>query len=70
MSQLAHTFDQLVPLQAQIAAAERELKYRLWVYPKRVAEGRLTPEKSAHELMCMKAIIQTLQQVDRGERLI
>jgi hypothetical protein len=60
----------LVPLEAQIAAAERELKYRMFVYPKRVAEKRMTSEKMAHELAAMRAILETLQQLERKERLI
>lgn len=60
----------LVPIEAQIAAAERELKYRLYVYPKRVNEGRLTRDQSANELAAMRAIVDTLQRVARGELLI
>ena len=64
------SYDVLVPLEAQIAAAERELKYRIKLYPRWVASGKLDHKESAHELAAMRAIVQTLQQVARGERLL
>jgi hypothetical protein len=64
------TADTLVPLGAQISAAERELKYRLRVYPRWVTAGKMSDQQSAHELAAMRAIVQTLQQVERGERLL
>ena len=60
----------LVPLEAQIACAERELKYRLRVYDRWCTEGRMDRAKAAHELSAMRAIVTTLQQVARGERLL
>lgn len=60
----------LVPLEAQIACAERELKYRIRVYGRWCDEGRMARDKANHELAAMRAILDTLQQVNRGERLI
>jgi hypothetical protein len=57
----------LVPIVAQIECAERELRYRLRVYPRWVDEGRMTAEKSANELRGIRAIIETLQRVAHGE---
>ena len=54
---------ELVPIEAQIASAERELKFRLRVYPRWVQQGKLSDQQSAHELRCMRAIVDTLQRV-------
>lgn len=62
--------DNLVPLEAQIACAERELKYRHRVYPRWCDAGKMTTQKAAHELAAMHAIVITLQQLERGERLL
>jgi hypothetical protein len=60
----------LVPLDAQIKCAVRELGFRTRVYPRWIQQKKMTAQISAHELACMRAIIDTLQQVARGERLI
>jgi hypothetical protein len=57
----------LVPIVAQIECAERELKYRLRVYPRWIQEGRMTQETSDNQLRGMRAIIETLQRVAHGE---
>jgi hypothetical protein len=36
--------------------AEREVKQREWVYPKRVSDGKLSPEKARRETLMMKRI--------------
>jgi hypothetical protein len=36
--------------------AEREVKQRAWVYPKRIADGKLSPEKARREALMMKRI--------------
>jgi hypothetical protein len=60
----------LVPIAAQIASAERELKFRLRVYPRWIVQNKMSQATANHELAAMRAIIDTLQQVARGERLI
>lgn len=40
----------------KLACIERELKYRRWVYEKRVAENKMSAGKAAHEIGCMEAI--------------
>lgn len=60
----------LVPLEGQIACVERELRKRLEVYPRLVAKGSLTREKSTQELAAMRAVLDTLQQVVQRDRLI
>ncbi len=59
-----------ITMAEQVAAAERELKLRHRVYPRRVANNQMTPKLAAHEIAAMEAIVETLRQVDRGERLI
>lgn len=65
-----HGTAHLVPIDDQVTAAGRELKFRLRVYPRWVQQGKMTQTQSAHELAAMRAILNTLQQCARGERLI
>ena len=60
----------MVPIAAQIACAQREYSYRQRLYPRWVADGKLTQAEATHQLQCMYAILTTLQQVARGERLL
>ncbi len=60
----------LVPIDAQIKSAERELKFRLRVYPRWVHQNKMSQDTSNRELAAMRAIIDTLQQVARGGRLL
>jgi hypothetical protein len=57
----------LVPLPAQLACAERELRKRLDVYPRLVASGKMSQDKSNSELRGMRAIIESLQRLIRGD---
>lgn len=50
-----------VDLSVQIAAANRELAMRRVVYPRRVAEKRMTELKAAAEIAAMEAIVRTLE---------
>lgn len=45
----------------QIACVARELAMRERVYPKFVASGRMTDDKAARELACMRAVLETIQ---------
>lgn len=45
----------------QLACAKRELALRHNVYPKWIANRRMTQDKAAHEIDCMEAIVATLQ---------
>jgi len=51
----------------QIACVLREIRMRERVYPRWIAAGKLSAEKSATELACMNAVLATLQRV-RDER--
>ena len=50
-----------VPLDAQIAAAERELAMRRRVYPRWIAAGKMKAEKAGAEYAAMAAIVETLK---------
>jgi len=45
-----------------IAAAEREVRFREYVYPRRIAQKRMTAEKAEREIALMKAIVEELKR--------
>lgn len=47
-------------LDEQIACVKREIAMRERVYPKWVEKGRMPQDKADHELSAMKAVLQTL----------
>ena len=51
-----------LPLEDQIACAERELALRRRVYPKWVDSGRMKPAKAEQEITAMEAIVATLNR--------
>lgn len=59
-----------ISIKDQIACAKRELAMREKVYPRWVAAGRMSPEKSQKEILAMRAIIETLEEIEKKERLI
>ncbi len=50
-----------VPLDVQIACVKRELHLRASVYPRRIAQGRMTQRKATEEMQAMEAVLVTLQ---------
>jgi hypothetical protein len=50
-----------IPIEDQISCVERELRYREHVYPRRVAEKKMTQQLSDREMTRMNAVLQTLQ---------
>ena len=60
----------LVPIEAQIRSAERELRYRIRVYPRWIEAGKITQETANNELAAMRAVVDTLQRVARRETLL
>lgn len=52
------------------AAIERELKYRMRVYARRVLDGKMTKAKSDYELAIMEAILSDYQAQAEKERLL
>ncbi len=52
-------------LDDQIACVKREIGMREFVYPRRVADGKMKQDKADHELAAMKAVLATL--IERKE---
>jgi hypothetical protein len=46
----------------KLACIERELRYRARVYPRRIAEGRMTEGHARREIAVMEAIADDLRQ--------
>jgi hypothetical protein len=59
-----------VPYAEQLACVERELKWRQRVYPRRVADGRMTQAKAIEEVRTMEAVADTLRGLASQERLL
>lgn len=55
----------MTALADQIACVRREIAMRARVYPRRIADGRMTAEAAAREQAAMTAVLQTLVEVDR-----
>jgi hypothetical protein len=56
-----------IPLIDQIACARREIALRESVYPSWVARQRMTKESADLELERMRAVLQTLEWLQRNE---
>lgn len=54
----------------QIACVEREIAMRKRVYPRWVADERMTQAKADHEIRAMEAVLETVRAADERERLI
>ena len=51
-----------------IACVEREIRLREFVYPKRVADRRMSADKSSRELMLMRAVASKLYELHRSAK--
>lgn len=60
----------MISIQEQVAGARRELAMRESAYPRWVARGKMTSAKAVHELSVMRAILETLTEVEKGGRLL
>lgn len=49
-----------ISIEKQIAAINREIRYREFLYPKWVASGKMTQQKADYQIAVMKAILKTL----------
>lgn len=47
----------------EIACVEREIRLRLRVYPRRVADGKMTQKLADKELAAMNAVLRRLHEV-------
>lgn len=61
---------QLVPLADQIACIEREIGYRLRVYPRRVEDKKMTQQLADRELDRMRAVLATLKRAAESEPIL
>lgn len=52
------------PLVELIACARRELELRKRAYPSWVRQGRMSQEKSNHEIQCMEQIVERLEMLE------
>ncbi len=52
-----------VPIAAQVACVEREIGFRVRVYARRVAEGKMAQAKADDELAAMRAVLATLKGI-------
>ena len=63
MSSLFDAAPEHVSIAQQIKEAERELHFRLSVYPRRVTTGRMTQDQADRQILMQRAIVETLRQV-------
>jgi hypothetical protein len=56
--------------QDKLLCIERELRYRLRVYPRRVAEGKMPEQQMRREISIMEAIVADLRANAERDRLI
>src|SRR5690606_16691359 len=59
-----------VPLDRQIAAAEREVALRRNVYPHRIATGKMTQAEADRHIAEMEAIVATLRWLRANEAVV
>lgn len=51
-----------VSIERQIEAVEREIRFREFVYPKRIAAGKMKHDKAREEIVFMRAVKATLER--------
>lgn len=54
----------------KLECVQRELKQREHVYPKRVADGKMSQEFANRQLALMKAIVEDYENLSERSRLI
>lgn len=59
-----------IPLDAQLACVRREISYRSRVYPRLVEAHKMTQRKADEEISVMGAVLDTLLEQERKERLL
>ena len=50
-----------ITTEMMIEAVRREIGFRNHVYPRRIADGKMTKEKADHEIRCMIAVLSVLE---------
>lgn len=59
-----------IPLDRQIAAAEREVALRRNVYPHRIATGKMTQAEADRHIAEMEAVAKTLRWLQANEAVV
>lgn len=54
-----------IALTEQIAEVKREIAMRKRVYPRRIADARMTQEQADRQIAAMEAVLATLQSVTK-----
>ncbi len=63
MSPLFPNLPRAVSMDRQIRAVEREIDMRKHVYPKRVADNRMSQQFADEEVAVMEAVLATLKRI-------
>ena len=58
----------MVTLTEQIKGVRREIDFRKRVYPKQVAEGKMTQQEANYQIELMEYVLNTIQAVLNFER--
>jgi hypothetical protein len=59
-----------VPIDEQVKCVEREIGMRERVYGRWVSDKRMTQKKADQEIEAMRAVLETLRNIQLTERLI
>lgn len=59
-----------VPIADQIACVKRELAMRRRVYPRWIADNRMSQAKADKEITAMEAVVATLSEVENSTMLL
>jgi hypothetical protein len=59
-----------ISLADQIKSVEREIAMRKGVYPRRIADKKMSQTKADHEIAAMEAVLGTLRGVAERTRLL
>ncbi len=52
-------------LTEQIKAVKRELGMRQAVYPRRVAEHKMSQDSATHQIECLESVLETLESLEK-----
>lgn len=60
----------MIPYAEQIACVEREIAMRERVYPRWVADHKMTQKKADQELAAMRAVLETVKAAAKNEPIL
>ena len=52
----------------QLDCIERALRFRRHVYPRRVADGKMTPAAADHQIAVMESVKASLERIGREQK--